>query len=112
MKFCGKYKGCVRETLVSEKGIYETEYKAVIIIKNVNCSHRTAYMITGTDSEGDFSYLAFKEDLNKPVLRAVSEHGITSTYFDGSNLIHQISAIVPDCKHKSKKVKFYKMTKC
>ena len=114
MKFCGKFKGCVRETTVSDKGVSETEYKAVMKIKSVNCSNKTAYLITIVDSEGEFNNLAYMEDLEKPVLRSINEtgNGITSTYFNGKYLIHEVSSVNPDCKRKSWKVKYYKMRSC
>lgn len=114
MKFCGKFKGCVRETIVNEKGVYETEYKAELTVKNVNCSSKTAYLITVVDADCKTDNLAYMEKINKPVLRSISENGngITSTYFDGKYLIHEVSSIVPDCKHKTWKVKYYKLKKC
>lgn len=116
MKFCGKFKGCVRETLVNDKGVSETEYKAVLTVKSVNCSNKTAYLITVVDADGEFNNLAYMEDLEKPVLRSINENGngITSTYFDGKHLIHEVSSVVPECKGKTKswKVKYYKLKQC
>ena len=114
MKFSGKFKGCVKETIVNDKGVYETEYKAVLTIKNVNCSHKTAYLITVVDSDGEFNNLAYAEELEKTVLRSITENGngITSTYFDGKYLIHEVSSVVPDTKNKSWKVKYYKLKQC
>lgn len=114
MKFCGKFKGCVRETIVNDKGVSETEYKAVLTVKNVNCSNKTAYLITVVDADGEANNLAYMENFEKPVLRSITENGngVTSTYFDGKYLIHEVSSIVPDCKHKTWKVKYYKLKKC
>jgi hypothetical protein len=114
MKFSGKFKGCVRETIVNDKGVSENEYKAVLTIKNVNCSNKTAYLITVVDVEGETNNLAYIENLEKPVLRSISENsnGITSTYFNGKYLIHEVSSVVPNCKHKTWKVKYYKLKKC
>lgn len=114
MKFSGKFKGCVKETTVNDKGVYETEYKAVMRIKSVNCSNKTAFLITIVDSEGEFNNLAYLEDSEKPVLRSITENanGITSTYFDDKYLIHEVSSVVPNCRHKTWKVKYYKMRKC
>lgn len=114
MKFCGKFKGCVRETLVNDKGVSETEYKAVMRIKSVNCSSKTAFLITILDSEGETNNLAYLEDANKQVLRSIAEsgNGVTSTYFSGKYLIHEVSTVVPDTKNKSWKVKYYKFRSC
>lgn len=114
MKICGKFKGCVRETIVNDKGVSETEYKAVLTVKNVNCSNKTAYLITVVDSDGEFNNLAYMENLHKPVLRSINENGngVTSTYFEGKYLIHEVSSVVPDCKHKTWKVKYYKLKQC
>lgn len=114
MKFSGKFKGCVRETLVNDKGVSETEYKAILTIKNVNCSNKTAYLINVVDGEGEATNLAFMEKFEKPVLRSINSdsNGITSTYFDGKYLIHEVSSVVPGCKNKTFKVKYYKMRQC
>jgi len=114
MKFSGKFKGCVRDTVVNDKGVSETEYKAVLTIKSVNCSNKTAYLIVAVDADGESTNLAYLEDLEKPVLRSIGENGngITSTYFDGKYLIHEVSSVVPDCKHKTWKVKYYKLRQC
>ena len=114
MKFCGKFKGCVRETTISNNGVSESEYKAVIKIKSVNCSNKTAYLINVIDSEGETNNLAFKEESEKPILRSINEYGngITSTYFQGKYLIHEVSSVIPDCKNKIWKVKYYKLRSC
>ena len=114
MTFSGKFKGCVRETSVNKNGVSETEYKAVLTIKNVNCSNKTAYLIVVVDADGESTNLAYKEDLEKPVLRSINEfgNGITSTYFDGKYLIHEVSSVDSDCKHKTWKVKYYKLRQC
>lgn len=114
MKFSGKFKGCVRETLVNEKGVSETEYKAVMTIKNVNCSQKTAYLINVVDTEGEFTNLAYMEDFEKPVLRSINAdgNGITSTYFEGKYLIHEVSSVVPNCKRPTYKIKYYKLRQC
>ncbi len=114
MKFHGKFKGCVKETLVNNKGISETEYKAILNIKNVNCSNKTAYLITIIDADGETNNLAYIENFKKPVLRSIGENGnsITSTYFEGKYLIHEVSSVVPNCKRKTWKVKYYKLKKC
>jgi hypothetical protein len=114
MKFHGKFKGCVRETLVNNKGVSETEYKAVLNIKSVNCSNKTAYLITIIDADGETNDLAYIENFKKPVLRSIGENGnsITSTYFEGKYLIHEVSSVVPNCKRKTWKVKYYKLKKC
>jgi hypothetical protein len=112
--FCGKFKGCVRETIVNEKGVAETEYKAILKIKSVNCSNKKAYLISIVDSEGETNNLAYLEDLGKPVLRSITEtaNGITSTYYKGKYLIHEVSSVSQDCKRKTWKVKYYKLVKC
>jgi hypothetical protein len=112
MKFCGKFKGHVRETLVNNKGVSETEYKAVVTVKSVNRSNKTAYLITVVDADGEFNNLAYLEDFEKPVLRSITENGngVTSTYFDGKYLIHEVSFVVPE--NKTWKVKYYKLKKC
>lgn len=114
MKFYGKFKGCVRETLVNNKGVSETEYKAVLNIKSVNCSNKTAYLITIVDADGETNDLAYIENFKKPVLRSIGENGnsVTSTYFEGKYLIHEVSSVVPNCKRKTWKVKYYKLKKC
>ena len=115
MKFCGKFKGCVRETLVNDKGVSETEYKAVMRIKSINCSNKTSFLINILDSEGETKNLAYLENANKqPVLRSISEfgNGITSTYFDGKYLIHEVSTVKSGDKNKSWKVKYYKFKQC
>lgn len=114
MKFSGKFKGCVKETTVNSKGVSEIEYKAVMKIKSVNCSNKIAYLISIIDSEGEFNNLAYLEDGEKPILRSIAEtgNGITSTYFDGKYLIHEVSSVKPDCKNKTWQVKYYKMVKC
>lgn len=114
MGFCGKYKGCYRETVVNCKGVAECEYKAEIKIRNVNCSQKTAYLISVKDSEGERESLAYAEDLDKPVLRSVvsDENGISSTYFEGKYLIHQISMCKNTSKGKEWVVKYYKTKAC
>jgi hypothetical protein len=114
MKFCGKFKGCVRETIIDKNGVSEKEYKANLTIKNVNCSNKTAYLITIVDNTGEYNNLAYMEDNEKPILRAIDEtgNGITSTYFDGKYLIHELSSVNPDTKNKSWKVKYYKLRSC
>jgi hypothetical protein len=113
--FCGKFRGCVRETIVKDKCVLETEYKATLIIKNVNCSQKTAYLITAIDCDNEFTSLAFLENIdNKPVLRSITENGngITSTYYDNETLIHQVSTTDCDSKRKAFVVKYYKLKKC
>jgi hypothetical protein len=114
MKFSGKFKGCVRETIVNDKGISETEYKAVLTIKNVNCSNKTAYLIVAVDPDGEASNLAYMENLEKPVLRSINAdgNGITSTYFEVKYLIHEVSSVIPNCKRQTWKVKYYKLRQC
>jgi hypothetical protein len=116
MKFSGKFKGCVRETVVNSKGVAESEYKAEIKIKNVNCSNKTAYLINVVDSTGKSDNLAYMEDFTeKPVLRSIDEsgNGVTSTYYEDKYLIHQLSTVKTDCKgNKEWIVKYYKMKQC
>ncbi len=116
MKFCGKFKGCVKETIVSSKGVSEIESKAIINVKNVNCSNKTAYLITVVDLDGETTDLAFREDLDKPVLRSTTQNGkgITSTYYEGKYLIHQVSQVRLNCKGETEqwKVKYYKVKQC
>ena len=114
MKFSGKFKGCVRETTVNHKGVSEIEYKAVLRITSVNCSNKTAYLITIVDSEGEYNNLAYVENNEKPILRSINElgNGITSTYFDGKYLIHEVSYVTTNNKKKCWKVKYYKLKKC
>ena len=116
MKFCGKFKGCVKQTIVNEKGVNETEFKAVVNIKSVNCSNKTAYLITIIDqnnSSTESNVLAFEENFEKPILRSITEDGlgITSTYFDDKRLIHQVSSVNDNCKNKVWTVKTYKLKK-
>jgi hypothetical protein len=115
MKFCGKFKGCVRETSVNSKGVAECEYKAELNVKNVNCSQKTAYLIDVKDQTGEYQYLAFMENFGKPVLRSPTGgvEGITSTYYEGKYLIHQVSFVKTDCKGNKKwVVKYYKLKQC
>ena len=114
MKFCGKFKGCVRETIVNCKGVSECEYKAKIKIVNVNCSQKTAFLINVIDQTGKYENLAYMEDNKKPVLRSPtsSENGITSTYYEGKYLIHQVSMYKKTCKGTEWIVKYYKMKQC
>jgi len=115
MKFCGKFKGCVRETTVSSKGVAECEYKAELDIKNVNCSQKTAYLIDVKDQTGEYQYLSYMENIEKPVLRSATAgiDGITSTYFEGKYLILQVSFVKTDCKgNKEWVVKYYKLKQC
>lgn len=115
MKFSGKYKGCVRETTVNSKGVAECEYKAELYVKNVNCSQKTAYLIVIKDHIGETQNLAFMENIDKPVLRSPtsSNDGITSTYYEGKYLVHQVSSVKTDCKgNKEWVVKYYKLKQC
>ena len=116
MNFCGKFKGCVRETIVNCKGVSETEYKAILNIKSVNCSQKTAYLINVIDAEEESEVLAFMEKDNKCILRSILDgktNGITSTYYEGKYLIHQISSVKIN-KHGNKEyiVKYYKLKQC
>ena len=115
MKFCGKFKGCVRETIVSCKGVSECEYKAVLNVRSVNCSQKTAYLIDIKDQTGSTQNLAYLENFGKPVLRSVtsSTDGVTSTYFEGKYLVHQVSFVNESCNgSKEWVVKYYKMKQC
>ena len=114
MKFCGKFKGCCRETIVNCKGVSECEYKAEIKIVNINCSQKTAFLINVIDQTGEYEYLAYMENFEKPVLRSPTscESGITSTYFEGKYLIHQVSMFKKTCKGKEWVVKYYKTKYC
>ena len=115
MNFCGKFKGCCKETIVCSKGVSETEYKAEIKIKNVNCSQKTAYLIEITDPTGEYQNLAFMEKNEKHFLRSPISNGtgITSTYFEGKYLIYQVSYVKELCKGKKQwVVKYYKMKQC
>jgi len=115
MKFCGKFKGCCRETIVCSKGVSETEYPAEIKIKNVNCSQKTAYLLEIKDQTGEYQNLAFMEKDDKPVLRSPTSNGtgIVSTYFEGKYLIQQVSYVKESCKgNKQWVVKYYKMKQC
>lgn len=114
MKFCGKFKGCCRETIVNCKGVSECEYKAEIKIKNVNCSQKTAYLIETGDQTGVYQNLAFMENLEKPVLRAPTSDGtgLVSIHFDGKYLIQQVSYVKETCKGKEWIVKYYKTKQC
>jgi len=114
MKFCGKFKGCVRETIVNDKGVSESEYKAIVTIKSVNCSNKTAFLIVVNDNDTVATNLAYMENLDKPILRSINEdgNGITSTYFDGHHLIHEVSSVDNNCKGKTWKVKYYKLKQC
>lgn len=115
MKFCGKFKGCCRETIVSSKGVSETEYPAEIKIKNVNCSQKTAYLVEIKDQTGEYQTLAFMEKDKKSVLRSPTSNGtgLVSTYFEGKYLIQQVSYVKESCKgDKQWVVKYYKMKQC
>jgi hypothetical protein len=117
MKFSGRFKGCVRETIVNSKGVSECEYKAELNIKNVNCSQKTAYLINIKDQEGEFENLSFMEKNDKYILRSPfsngESNGLTSTYYEGKYLIHQVSFVKTDCKKKSIwTVKYYKLKQC
>lgn len=115
MKFCGKFKGCVRETIVNCKGVSECEYRAELKIQSVNCSQKTAYLIDIKDQTGETQNLAFMENIEKPVLRSptTDANGITSTYYEGKYLIHQVSWVKTDCKgNKEWVVKYYKLKQC
>lgn len=112
MKFCGKFKGCCRETIVSSKGVSETEYPAEIKIKNVNCSQKTAYLLEIKDQTGEYKNLAFMEN---DILRSPTSNGtgLVSTYFEGKHLIQQVSYVKESCKgDKQWVVKYYKMKQC
>ncbi len=115
MKFCGKFKGCCRETIVCSKGVSETEYKAEIKIKNVNCSQKTAYLLEIKDQTGTYQNLAFMEKDPKEILRSPTSNGagLVSTYFEGKYLIQQVSYVKESCKgNKQWVVKYYKMKQC
>jgi hypothetical protein len=120
MKFFGKFKGCVRETIVNSKGVSECEYKAELRVQSVNCSQKTAFLIDVKDEMGEYQDLAYLEDFGTPVLRSASSsfgtngsNGITSTYFEGKYLIHQVSYSKTDCKgHKEWVVKYFKLKQC
>lgn len=115
MKFCGKFKGYCRETIVSSKGVSETEYKAEIRIKNVNCSQKTAYLLEIKDQTDKYQNLAFMEKDDKPILRSPTSDGsgLVSTYYEGKYLIQQVSFIKESCKgDKQWIVKYYKMKQC
>ncbi len=115
MKFSGKFKGCVRETIVSSKGVSECEYKALLKVKSVNCSQQTAYLIDVKDQTGEFQNLAYLENFERPVLRSPTgnDDGLTSTYFEGKYLIHQVSYVKNGCNgDKEWVVKYYKLKQC
>ena len=115
MKFCGKFKGCVKETTVSSKGVAEAEYKAELKVQSVNCSQKTAYLIDVKDQDGEYQNLAYLENFGKPVLRSPTSdvNGISSTYFEGKYLIHQVSFVKTDCKeNKEWVVKYYRLKQC
>jgi len=115
MKFCGKFKGCCRETIVSSKGVSETEYPAQIKIKSVNCSQKTAYLLEIKDQTGENQNLAFLEKDPKEILRSPTSNGtgLVSTYFEGKYLIQQVSFVEETCKGEKKwTVKYYKMKHC
>lgn len=114
MKFCGKFKGCVRETVVNSKGVAECEYKAELKVQNVNCSQKTAYLIDIKDQTGETQNLAFMENFDREVLRSPTAENVgqTSTYFEGKYLIHQVSYVKDTCKGKEWVVKYYKLKKC
>ena len=114
MKLSGKFKGCCRETVVTAKGVSEIEYTAEIKIKNVNCSQKTAYLVEVKDQTGKHETLAFLENDEKHVLRSPTSNGsgLTSTYFEGKYLIHQVSFVTESNKCKEWVVKYYKMKQC
>ncbi len=112
MVFSGKFKGCVRETVVSCKGVSESEYKAELKIKSINCFQKNAYLIVIKDQTGETLNLAYLENTEKPVLRSPSSYanGITSTYYEGKYLIHQVSFVRSNSKdEKVWVVKYYKL---
>lgn len=115
MKFNGKFKGCCKETIVCSKGVSEIEYHAVIKIKNVNCSQKTAYLLEIKDQTGEYLNLAFMEKDKKHVLRSPTSdgNGLVSTYFEGKYLIQQVSYVKKSGKgDKQWVVKYYKMKQC
>jgi hypothetical protein len=115
MKFSGKFKGCVKETVVCSKGVSEMEYKAELKVKSVNCSQKTAYLIDIKDHTGETQNLAFLENFERPVLRSPTAgvDGLTSTYFEGKYLIHQVSSVSTNSRgEKVWVVKYYKLREC
>ena len=55
------------------------------------------------------------ETANKPVLRSPTSgvDGLTSTYYEGKYLIHQVSFVKTDCKgNKEWVVKYFKLKQC
>lgn len=111
MKFCGKFKGCCKETIVNYKGVAECEYKAEIKIINVNCSQKTAFLIKINDQTGEYENLTYLEDFGKHILRSPTscENGVASTYFKDKYLIHQVSMHKKTSKGIEWIVKYYKM---
>lgn len=105
MKFCGEYSGKYNQTIVEGGKIVSIKGKATLTIAEVG---KGAYLITSVDDgKVTFNELAYLEG---NVLRAESQsgQGITSTYFNGKDLIHQLSNKSPT----TWKVKNYKLKKC
>ncbi len=104
-KFCGEFFGKFTETTVEGSTIASTKGVASLTISEVG---KGAFLITVIDNgTTTFNTLAYREG---DVLRAQaqSSEGITSTYYEGDCLIHQVS-------NKSStvwSVKNYKFKKC
>ena len=104
-KFAGEYSGKYNRTTVQGGKITSTKGKATLTITEVG---KGAYLITTVDDgKTTFNDLAYLED---GVLRAQAEsgEGVTSTYFDGKHLIHQLSNKSPT----TWTVKNYKLKSC
>ncbi len=105
MKFCGEYSGKYNQTTVEGGKITSVKGTATLTISEVG---KGAYLITSVDDgKLTFNDLAYLEG---DVLRAQAQsgQGVTSTYFDGKHLIHQLSNKSPTVW----KVKNYKLKKC
>ena len=88
MKFCGKYSGSYNKTVVEGGQITSSKGKATITIAEVG---KGAYLVTIVDDEKTTLHeLAYLED---DVLRAQAQsgEGVSSTYFEGHHLVHQLS---------------------
>jgi hypothetical protein len=89
MKFCGKYSGKYKKTVINSAGTTSSKGTAEVTISEVGCG---AYLITSIkdgNSSDPKNKLAY---LEKNVLRASSEgDGIVSAYFEDNKLIVQLS---------------------
>jgi hypothetical protein len=104
-KFAGEYSGKFNQTVVQGGKITSSKGKATVTITEVG---KGAYLITTVENGSTtFNDLAYLEG---DVLRAQAQsgEGVTSTYFSGKHLIHQVSNKSPT----TWTVKNYKLKYC